>query len=1610
MTNNKLIEMKSKLLIFGFVVVFVLIDLGSFVSALYVDMKDVLDTPIRYVDFKEAFIQEKEANKKLIRENIGYEYVGFIIELEERPLLERLDTKNKLLTTKKPFQKQDIKKAESSIENEHIIIKEKISSKLKKVIETREDPNTIKLIAEYKNSFNGIALKISKEDVEKIKDMKGIKRIYPNYKVYVNLMDSIPLIKVDDVWSLGYTGKGVSIAIVDTGVDYTHPDLGGCFGTGCKVAGGYDFVNDDSDPIDDNGHGTHVAGIAAGKGILNGIAPDAKIYAYKVLNQRGEGTQANILEAIEKAVDPNSDGDFSDKIDIISISLGSFGFPDDPVSQAVDRAVRLGSVVVVSAGNSGPAHKTVGSPGTARKALTVGATYKKDYTEKIGLDETPRKNDVTYFSSRGYSFNEYYPVGIKPDIVAPGAIICSLRYNKIFPDCTTFSDEDSCHANDHCWWENNECKGLCGPCLDENHVQMLGTSMSTPMVAGVVALIKQKYPNLSSEKIKALVMNYGIDLNYDFNSQGIGRIDPLSSITSPIIATPASISFEGLKFNKVKNQNIVLDNLGSSFVPVTLEIINNDPRIEVVLERQRLTLAPNGEHRIKLFVKQIQNNPPYFRDSYFKIKVSYGNESFFIPVLYYLTPKDGVIGGFNYGYGNIIYENDLPSQIPFFQYLSSADFDNDGDADIVAAVRASLALLSNKGDKEFSSLKIIFVASGRSSENLIYIDDNIHSAAADFDNDGKVDLVTGGIQGIVRILTNHVGESREEKIVTLSEGESYVFQEAECYVNEIFPQTNHIELICKPFSDYPDAICMNLLGKDKTSMCETMTYTLLDIQESSATIKFRAGDFSSRIIQKFGQTAYGPFTGDFDNDGDVDFMIAYSDGGKINLKIELFENDGTGNFDQHETIYSRHGTRATDLAAGDFDNDGDIDILVSYGITDYSPLGGDFFVDFSVVDLLKNNGAGNFDEVEGEIIKRGIITQGFVPADHRINAYLTIGDYDSDGDIDLITGDNSGIVEYYENNGNGEFESKGIIFDFGRLSWALTSNDFNNDGSIDLVVGPLDNLYYAKLHLLTNIGGLECTDSDNGKNIYVRGTCIDSNSKDTDYCIGSTLAEYYCENNECKEELINCSSGCTEGACISEKCIKGDATHNGKIDCTDAHWILDMYVGKRTIDLECGDVSGDGEVTAYDATLLMKDPNYLGATGDVNHDDSLGCEDKEWILDMAVGKRPIDIICGDISGDGNVTPYDAALLMQNPDYDCPGEVPIISIKEILDNYEKFENKQVSIKGSVKKTTCVEISEMLEDEVEESMSISSTPTGQIVKSENLLIIPEHALRPSLREEHLKKTESTKRPIKIVQSEIGEQDTQREIQKSGEEPIPTREKVIQIGREKNVSREIETIKPIISKFREEAVKHCFPFKICDNTGCIGITEIGASTFGREVTIDGIVKVRRTAGKILPYIQVIDEVRRGMKPIEINIISQTLPKLIKELESTKLSITKPQHKDWVTYAEIQISNTIKSVEDFEKEPGERGLLYSISWLFGGQTEQENKDAEFLEDKAMNIRSSLEILIKISEQTENTDIKNKIKQQTLLLEEQYHDLIKKAEGKRKNAGGLLSWVGVIR
>ncbi len=184
-------------------------------------------------------------------------------------------------------------------------------------------------------------------------------------KIEFYLEKSIALIGTEIPRQEGFEGQGIKIGIIDTGIDYNHPDLFG-FGPDGKVVGGYNFVDNNNIPIDTTGHGTEVAGIIAADGNFKGVAPKAKLFSYKV-SSNGESVSSElIVKAIHRAIE--------DKVNVINISLG-VNKTNDEIDQAVNEAVKNGIVVVVAAGNTGPDEGTIGSPGKDLDAITVGATY-----------------------------------------------------------------------------------------------------------------------------------------------------------------------------------------------------------------------------------------------------------------------------------------------------------------------------------------------------------------------------------------------------------------------------------------------------------------------------------------------------------------------------------------------------------------------------------------------------------------------------------------------------------------------------------------------------------------------------------------------------------------------------------------------------------------------------------------------------------------------------------------------------------------------------------------------------------------------------------------------------------------------------------------------------------------------------------------------------------------------------------------------------------------------------------------------------------------------------------------------------------------------------------
>ncbi|MFG6119928.1 S8 family peptidase [Thalassobacillus sp. B23F22_16] len=304
-----------------------------------------------------------------------------------------------------------------------------------------------------------------------------IKKVYLNHEVNALLDVAVPAANAHNIVRnrASLTGKGVTIAIVDTGI-HPHQDLNG------RITGFVDFINDRSEPYDDNGHGTHCAGDAAGDGAASngkyrGPAPEADVIGVKVLDKIGSGSLETVMQGVEWCIKYNEEHP-NNRIDIISMSLGAaaqnFGSENqDPMVKIVEAAWGAGIVVCVAAGNEGPEPKTIASPGVSDQVITVGALDDKNTADTRSDDE------VAKFSSRGPTI---YDV-TKPDILAPGVNIVSLRSPGSYLD----KAQKTARVEDH-------------------YFMLSGTSMATPICAGIVALVKQRHPEDSPKEIKGRLM------------------------------------------------------------------------------------------------------------------------------------------------------------------------------------------------------------------------------------------------------------------------------------------------------------------------------------------------------------------------------------------------------------------------------------------------------------------------------------------------------------------------------------------------------------------------------------------------------------------------------------------------------------------------------------------------------------------------------------------------------------------------------------------------------------------------------------------------------------------------------------------------------------------------------------------------------------------------------------------------------------------------------------------------------------------------------------------------------------------------------------------------
>ncbi len=378
----------------------------------------------------------------------------------------------------------------------------KISKALESVMQEKPAPEKLPVIVKYRREHlaakavvKGVvpayeyrlvpaaAMTLSQEQIAFLAEDVSVEHLWLDEPVKALLDTAVPLIQAPRVWEAGYRGQGIKIAIVDTGIDPHHPDVAG------RIAATSTFVG--RTYYDDNGHGTHVASIAAGNGSAHnglyvGVAPEAGLYIAKVLDADGGGMMSDVMAGVEWAVDQAAH--------VIGLSLGSPGPCDgtDALSATCDAAVEHGVVVCVASGNEGPSRYTVGSPGCARQVITVGASDDND--------------EVATFSSRGPTSDGR----VKPDIVFPGVGIVAAR----------------------------AAGTAMGQVVDEHYTSASGTSMATPHAVGAVALLLQANASLTPREVKALLMSTARNLGHEANAQGAGRGDVYQALIGEPPPTP----------------------------------------------------------------------------------------------------------------------------------------------------------------------------------------------------------------------------------------------------------------------------------------------------------------------------------------------------------------------------------------------------------------------------------------------------------------------------------------------------------------------------------------------------------------------------------------------------------------------------------------------------------------------------------------------------------------------------------------------------------------------------------------------------------------------------------------------------------------------------------------------------------------------------------------------------------------------------------------------------------------------------------------------------------------------------------------------------------------
>ncbi|MDH7488984.1 MAG: S8 family serine peptidase [Anaerolineae bacterium] len=543
--------------------------------------------------------------------------------------------------------------------------------------------------------WNGLSIQIAPRELAKLSRIPGVKAIYPVKTISLPpttpsdpaLFTALAMTGADVVQSeLGYTGAGVKVAVMDTGIDYDHPALGGCFGPGCRVAYGYDFVGDaynadptsafynpipspDPYPDDCNGHGTHVAGIIGANGTVKGVAPNVTFGAYRVFGCEGSTTADVMIAAMERAL--------ADGMQVLNMSIGSaYQWPQYPTAMASNRLVNKGMVVVASIGNNGAnGLYSAGAPGVGEKVIGVASFdntmvtlgvftispdgYKIGYAPatgaplpptsgtypmaRTGTPTTPndacsplppgsltgkvaliRRGTCTFYT-KAYNAQQAGAVGVvlynntagrfsptvagTPPIAIPVVAISDtegvLINNRLAagPVYMTWTDEVGSFPNPTGGLISSFSSYGLSPDLalkpdlgapggsiystypleKGGYATLSGTSMSSPHVAGAVALLLEAKPQTPSQAVRGILQNSaepkpwwgnpGLGFLDNVHRQGAGMLAIDDAILATTKITPAKIA-AGESEAGPYVQTLTLENKGASDVTYSLSYVN----------------------------------------------------------------------------------------------------------------------------------------------------------------------------------------------------------------------------------------------------------------------------------------------------------------------------------------------------------------------------------------------------------------------------------------------------------------------------------------------------------------------------------------------------------------------------------------------------------------------------------------------------------------------------------------------------------------------------------------------------------------------------------------------------------------------------------------------------------------------------------------------------------------------------------------------------------------------------------------------------------------------------------------------------------------------------